>query len=110
MLIVCLHDLKRMDTVIRGVQFLVSGAATNWWGLGCPSHCGAPSLPLLFTVLLLGTCFGLLLAILLGAWLFFPSWTSASSPPVASSDLPVARLRAYVHGRAAISKHRQRDD
>ena len=106
---IVLHVLKRMDTVVKGLQLVLSGAASNWWGLGRPSHCGAPSLPLLVALFLLGLSSGLLLSSILAAWFCFPLWQASSPSQVVHSEAQVARLRAYVHGRAAISGFRKRD-
>ena len=44
----------RQAQVIQGLDFIRWGFITNWWGLGCPSHCGPPSASSLFLFLLLG--------------------------------------------------------
>ena len=29
--------------IFQGIEFLRWGVVTNWWGLGCPAHCGSTS-------------------------------------------------------------------
>ena len=85
------------------LEFLRFGVVTNWWGLGCPSHCGTPSLSSFFLAFSSGLGFGLLLGLLLALFACFkiglisgpfslsPSWTSTRRRT--GSD----RLAAYVY-------------
>ena len=34
--------------------FIVQGSESNWWGLGCPSHCRGPGVGSLLAAYLLG--------------------------------------------------------
>ena len=38
-----------MDTVFGVIRILQSGVTSNWWGLGCPSHCGGASWGVIFS-------------------------------------------------------------
>ena len=52
----CRHAQDHMDQALRALNFLILGARaqSNWWGLGCPSHCSPSSLPFLTITFLLG--------------------------------------------------------
>ena len=90
-------------SVTNLLEFLRFGIVTNWWGLGCPSHCGAPSISSLGLAFSSGLGFGLLLG-LAGSFIlcfkaglivlpssFRPSWSTERRR--ATSD----RLAAYVY-------------
>ena len=50
-----------LDLLKSLLGLLQQGAETNWWGLGCPSHCRGPGLGSLCASFLLGilcTVFG----------------------------------------------------
>ena len=94
-----------MDGAIKLLGFLGDGARTNWWGIGCASHCGAPSLPTLLLTFFAGTLFGLLLALGLGFKLGL--FQLPSSPPSSASSVP-DRLSAYLNEPAIHSIVRRR--
>ena len=85
------------------------GVATNWWGLGCPSHCGHSSFPALIFSFLAGLGLGLFLGVLTLLSLAFrfgilpvpPCLSSAhlsSSRPARAGAAPEStRLRAYLN-------------
>ena len=92
--------LKKM-WIEQALRLVQSGVVSNWWGLGCPSHCQGSLLTLGLTF-----CFGISLGVVLTVWFFrdillkvpcqgsFPSTASPSAPPPRSVDL---RLRSYLH-------------
>ena len=98
-----IHDLAQalMDTVfglVPGVlRFLQSGVSTNWWGLACPSHCGASALPLVLAAFLCGFCSCLCLATFITLWTLGFSLPSFATPSAAH---PSARLARYLNGSA----------
>ena len=80
------------------IQFLQSGLATNWFGLACPSHCGAPSWGSITSAFLLGFLCGLasILYLLVIAWGFRPAIHLQGHPGQAVPS-PAARFAQYVH-------------
>ena len=46
------------------LDFLRVGARTNWWGLGCPSHCGPSAVHSLILAFIAGLGFGLSIGLL----------------------------------------------
>ena len=89
-----------MDWAPKLLGVLVSGAQSNWWGIGCPSHCSVAGLPTLIVSFLLGLCLGILITLVLCVWgLGFlpaqPSWLSAV--PHQGAAGPPDRARAYVN-------------
>lgn len=88
-----------MDQVLRTLNFFVWGAQSNWWGLGCPSHCSSSSIPLLLLTFLLGLALGLLVWILGLFYLRF-WWRACSSVRGSShSALTTQSLRAWWRTR-----------
>ena len=60
-----------MDVVWGILKFLQGGVVSNWYGLACPSHRGAPNLGTLAAAVLFGFCLGfglcaIILAYILG--------------------------------------------
>ncbi len=89
------------------LEFAQLGVSTNWFGLGCPIHCGQPSWFSLGLVFLLGLLLGSLATVAIGAFLLLrlrhllsgPSpFCSSSSSPSRPPDLALDRLRGYLHG------------
>ena len=87
------HAQDHMDQALRTLNFLVWGAQSNWWGLGCPNHCTSSSLPLLFTTFLLGTSLGILVSLLGFCYLGF-----GCIPPLPSLPLALWHLPRCTHG------------
>ena len=89
-----------MNIVPQLVSFVVSGSASNWWGLGCPAHCSSS-----FTVLLLAGLAGASLGATLVLYLFRETiFLKPQAPAVDPPEVkrPAAlRLRPYLHGRSA---------
>ena len=89
--------------ILQGVEFLRLGLATNFWGLGCPAHCGSPAWPTIFLSLIIGIILGFFLCLLciyylLGLGLVPPATPSRpSSRPVI--QLAASRLRGDLHER-----------
>ena len=87
--------------VIQGLDFIRWGFLTNWWGFGCPSHCGSPSASSLFLFLLLGYLSGFVSCLaccyfLLG--FYFRSYHPPRGSPASSGpEEHLARLRGYLH-------------
>lgn len=82
------------------LEFVRLGIATNWWGIGCPSHCGSSSFPLVVFALLFGLSTGILLGLGLAFWILaLPSSVQPSSPEHPTSHLLLrrSRLRAYLN-------------
>ena len=92
-------DLKAM-WFEEAFRLLQVGVSSNWWGLGCPSHCQGSLLLLLLT---LG--FGVLLGVVFTVWFFRDSLLqgprreipSYSPPPPTAKRPSDLRLRAYLH-------------
>ena len=87
----------------QALGLLHLGISTNWWGLGCPSHCQG-------SLLVVGLCWasGFLLGVVLTLVFFREALFAVpirvpSSPPQPSSSPPTRaadlRLRAYLHER-----------
>ena len=79
-------------------NFLVSGASTNWWGIGCPAHCSG-SLVVLFLSYLAGLLSGVILTLFVfRASLLLPAARQAVEQPEVVLQRPRSlRLRAYLH-------------
>ena len=90
------------------LDFLRLGVQTNWWGLGCPSHCGHPSFTSLAFSFLAGSWIWLL------PWIWCPvaSWPGALALSFVGSSIPgttsapraspgaspgLQRIQAYLH-------------
>ena len=86
------------------LEFVRSGVASNFWGLGCPSWCGAPSWTSLFLAFLAGTASGLCLALagcLAGLYLLglvHPPVTAVTRPAFLRPEGLHPRLQGYLHG------------
>ena len=86
------------------LEFVRSGVASNFWGLGCPSWCGAPSWTSLSLAFLAGTASGLCLALagllaslyLLG--FVHPPVTTVTRPAFLRPEGLHPRLQGYLHG------------
>ena len=59
-----------MDSVLGAFRFLHSGVHSNWWGFGCPLHCGTPVWGTLAACFLGGLITGWFTAISLAIWIF----------------------------------------
>ena len=90
------------SVVAQVLSLIVSGSSSNWWGLGCPSHCSA-SFGTYFIVWGSGFSVGALAAVFYLRVLIISSPASASSPvpprdsPAPRGHLPASssRLAAY---------------
>ena len=98
-----IHDFAQalMDTVVGSITGILrvvqSGVSTNWWGLACPSHCGASSFPLAVACFLLGFITCLILLTLITLWFLgfhLPPSASATASP------STTRLARYLDGSA----------
>ena len=47
-----------MEVVTSVISLLSSGISSNWWGFGCPLHCGSPLWGSLLAALLSGAILG----------------------------------------------------
>ena len=65
---------------LETIRLLQLGVSTNWFGLGCPSHCGSPAWPSLILAYLLGLFCGLAISAFLGTWIWYRAFFPASSP------------------------------
>ena len=85
----------------EALEFIQLAVNSNWFGLGCPYHCGTSTLPSLFCAFILGLACGFLSCALLGIAVFrllalpldFGSAAPAQHRPRA---LSLARLQGYV--------------
>ena len=79
------------------VELLQLASSTNWFGLGCPYHCGPSSFPSLGLSFILGLISGALIGFSI-AWTLFRSLVIGPPPGSTSrpTDLPLSRLRGYV--------------
>ena len=101
-----------MEWAPKLLGFLVSGAHSNWWGIGCPAHCFGSGIPSLALAFLLGLCFGSLVTLALGFWalgLLHPphpaqAWVSPPPSVAPASD----RLRAYLDEQSLLPLQRRR--
>jgi len=92
------------------VEFLRVGVVTNWWGLGCPQHCGPSSIPALIFAFCSGLGFGLFLGLVSFLFIAFrlgflpyPAFFRSSEAHSYRPDHPAhprasSRLSAYLHG------------
>ncbi len=86
------------------LEFLRGGVASNFWGLGCPSWCGAPSWTALCLAFGAGIATGLLLALLvLFAGLYLLGFlrlpvTAVTRPSFLRPEGRHPRLQGYLHG------------
>ena len=85
--------------IFQGVEFLRWGLLTNWWGLGCPAHCGTSSFSSWALAFILGFCFGFCLCAALAYYLigFYLRLTSAPHPSPAGAARPSSRLGGYLY-------------
>ena len=101
-----------MEGALRIISLVAEGAKSNWWGIGCPSHCGGLSLPLGLSLTLIGFLLGSLCTIILLIWLgLLHLWTS-SPPGLATSSEPrpvSSRLQAYLNESNRVSSLRRRE-
>ena len=95
-------------SVTSVLDFVRFGVETNWWGLGCPLHCGSPSVTALLLSFLSGLGFGLFLGALTIIYLAFKlgflSWPSFlvpahTNPPAAppAANPGANRLLGHLH-------------
>ena len=90
-----------MEALPKFLGIIAQGIQSNWWGIGCPSHCFSSGLPALVAAYCLGLASGLLLV----AFFVLLHWLPPHllSPPVSTAPVdPSARVRAYVHESAAL--------
>ena len=83
-------------------SFVLQGSDSNWWGLGCPSHCRGPGLGSLLAAYLLGV-----LSILV--WLLFRPGQDRVTRLLVPEERPQVtralstgarrRLAEYAHGQ-----------
>ena len=57
-----------LGALSTAVGFLKEGANSNWWGLGCPSHCSSPTFGFSVAVFFVGLLTGLLISLALVAY------------------------------------------
>lgn len=89
---------------LQGVEIFRWGLLTNWWGLGCPSHCGSPAASSLLLCLILGFFLGFALCLficyfVLGAFLRDLPAPQRGPPPASWQEAHIHRLRGYLHAR-----------
>ena len=83
-----------MDTVFGVIRILQSGVTSNWWGLGCPSHCGGASWGVIFSAFLLGFLTCLVILITLALWIFGLRLPVLQAPQAVPQ--PTSRLARYL--------------
>lgn len=83
-----------MDTVFGVIRILQSGVTSNWWGLGCPSHCGGASWGVIFSAFLLGFLTCLVILITLALWIFGLRLPVPQAPQAVPQ--PTSRLARYL--------------
>ena len=92
-----IHSQALMETALgvltSSLRVLQSGVSTNWWGLACPAHCGAPSFGLVAAAFLAGCLATLLSLSALAIWTF---GFSLPHPQVAPAPHPISRLSRYL--------------
>jgi len=86
------------------LDLLHLGSQSNWWGLSCPAHCGAPSITSLLLALTAGVGLGFSLAVfialfLLARWTFPIASSPSTEGPELGSNLALSRLQGYVNAR-----------
>ena len=92
-----------LEQAFQVVSLLSQGASTNWFGIGCPSHCRGADIGIILAAFL----FGFLTASAVGLALFLSFCLRAPEPsrshPVIAPDPPLLRRRllGYVHERGA---------
>ena len=75
------------------IEFLQLGVNTNWFGLGCPLHCGGSSFPALALAFITGLTVGFSSCLLLAIYIFRLLHSSSRfQQPV---SLALDRLRGY---------------
>ena len=100
-----------MDWAPKALSFVISGASTNWWGLGWPSHCFAAGPSALLGAFLLGLLSGLLVAALICFWglgFFSVSVPVPGRPSPGASSPPSDRVRAYLNEQSLSTFSRRR--
>ena len=90
--------LKMLAQASTLANFIITGSSSNWWGLGCPSHCSG-SLSVLALAFLSGSLSGVIFTLFLfRATLLTPSARQAvESPEVVPARPRSLRLRPYLH-------------
>ena len=93
------HSQAFMDSVLGVMRFLQVGVSSNWFGLSCPSHCGAATFSTILASYLLGLLSGFALGLVGLLYFFgFPRPTLLSPPGSARGPLPsLTRLQRYLH-------------
>ena len=93
---------RMLDPVLQVVRLLSQGASSNWFGLGCPSHCRGSDLGVVLAAFL----FGFLCASVGGLLLLITfvvrapaSGPDVSAAPAEPQPLLRRRLQGYLHGR-----------
>lgn len=77
------------------LRFLQSGVQSNWWGFGCPLHCGHTTWGTLIAFYLAGLISGWISLILVALWIFGASILRGQ--PVVEPTVVPSRLARYLH-------------
>ena len=93
-----------MDVAVSILTFVQGGVVSNWYGLGCPLHCGYPAWPSLFASLLRGLILGFALATFLFLHCLGFRVQSTTTPWTVSSSPAATRLSRYLYEQP---RHRQ---
>ena len=101
-ILIC-FPLKLMVEVVarifQGIELLRWGVVTNWWGLGCPAHCGSASFASWALAFILGLCCGFCTCAVLGYHLlgFYLRVTAPHHPTPSGANPSPHRLGGYVY-------------
>ena len=94
-----------MDRAVSWLSFLVQGARSNFWGLGCPAYCGHFPLSSFALLFILGWICGILTAI----WTlnFLAPWFWPQPDPAPVTSTASLRLAGYLHERGPLRQRRR---
>ena len=97
-----------MEAFLQVGSLVTHALRTNFFGLGCPAHCGNPGLGSLLASFLLGLLVGISLCVGL-AWFYLSgvSIQSQGSSPVTPSGHRLAVLSQYLHGQSLSNPRRR---
>lgn len=91
---------------MKSLRFLVEGARTNWFGLGCPAFCVQPSVASIFLAGLLGLLAGIALT-LWALWTFHNFGFSFAGPVPPPSTSRYSVLAEYLNEHSSQSRRRR---
>ena len=95
-----------VEVVVKSLRFLVEGARTNWFGLGCPAFCVQPSVASIFLAGLLGLLAGIALT-LWALWTFHNFGFSFAGPVPPPSTSRYSVLAEYLNEHSSQSRRRR---